>query len=98
MGRGLGRPLLRLGLITVVSAVAASVGDVGDFEEHVGEIGGVLLVVGDTSSVWKSSFTSWSDFTYGIKETSQNSITVNNIDFLLFNDLLCTEMQAHYAT
>lgn len=32
-------------------AGAASGGDVGDSERHVGEIGGVLLVVGETSSV-----------------------------------------------
>lgn len=64
MGRGLGRPLLRLGLTVDVSveAGAASVGDVGDSERHVGEIGGVLLVVGETSSVWRNaSAPCWSD-------------------------------------
>lgn len=53
MGRGLGRPLLRLGLMEDVSVEAgsASVGDVGDSERHVGELGGVVLVVGEPSSV-----------------------------------------------
>lgn len=69
MGRGLGRPFLRLGLTEddSVEAEAASVGDVGDVgesERHVGEIGGVLLVVGETSSVWRhASGPCWSDVT-----------------------------------
>lgn len=67
MGRGLGRPLLRLGLMEEVSveeAGDASVGDVGDSEEHVGEMGGVLLLAGETSSVWSSaSCPCWSDVT-----------------------------------
>lgn len=54
MGRGLERPLLRLGLTTNVS-VDASVGDVDAAERHGGGTGGVLLVVGGTSSVWRSA-------------------------------------------
>lgn len=46
-----------------MEAAAASVGDVGgvgDSERHVGEIGGVLLlVVGETSSVWRSASCLW---------------------------------------
>lgn len=42
----------------------ASVGDVDDSERPVGEIGGVLLAIGETSSVWKSaSWPCWSDVT-----------------------------------
>lgn len=61
MGRGLGRPVLRLGLtddvsVEVMAASVVDVGDVGDSERHVGEIGGVpLLVVGETWSVWRSA-------------------------------------------
>lgn len=70
MGRGLGRPLLRLGLMEAISVDASvgdvcdvgEVGDVGDSERHVEEIRGVLLVVGETSSVWRSaSGPCWSD-------------------------------------
>lgn len=65
MGRGLGRPLLCLGLTEDISVgEAASVGDVGDSERHIGEIGGVLRVVGGTSSFWRSaSFSCRSDVT-----------------------------------
>lgn len=49
-----------------MEAAAASVGDVGDVgdvgesERHVGEMGGVLLlVVGETSSVWRSVSRPW---------------------------------------
>lgn len=56
MGRGLGRPLFCLDLTEDVSVVgvASSVGDVGDMgdsEADDGEIGGVLLVDGESSSV-----------------------------------------------
>lgn len=64
MGRGLGRPLLRLGLTEDVSVEGGdvSVGDVDDSERHVGETRGVLLVVGETSSVWRNaSGPGWSD-------------------------------------
>lgn len=67
MGRGLGRPPLRLGLMAdscVEDVGDASVGDVDDSERPVGEIGGVLLAIGETSSVWKSaSWPCWSDVT-----------------------------------
>lgn len=67
MGRGLGRPLLCLGLTedgSVEEGGAASVGDASDSERHFGETGGVLLVVPETSSVWRSvSFPSVSDVT-----------------------------------
>lgn len=62
-----------------------SVGDVDDSERPVGEIGGVLLAIGETSSVWKSA--SWpclSDVTYG-KSSKLNKD--NDIDSPLFNDL-----------
>lgn len=62
MGRGLERPPLRLGLTEDISveAGAASGGDVGDSGRHVEEIGGVLLVAGETSSVWRNA-SCWSD-------------------------------------
>lgn len=64
MGRGLGRPLLRLGLTEDVSVEEVGDASVGDSEGHVGEIGGVLLVVGETSSAWSSgSCPCWSDVT-----------------------------------
>lgn len=84
MGLGLGRPLLRLGLTEDVSVEAVGdVGDVGDSEKAVGEIGGVLpLVVGDASSVWRSSsLPCCADVTWGSKEKVQNSIWVRMLTF-----------------
>lgn len=70
MGRGLGRPLLRLDLtedVSVEEVGDVSVGDevdVGGSGRHVGETAGVLLVVGETSSVWRgASCLCWSDVT-----------------------------------
>lgn len=56
MGRGLGRPLRRLGLTAEISGEepeAAFGGDVGDSVGQVEEIREVLLVVGEASSVWR---------------------------------------------
>lgn len=74
MGRGLGRPLLLLGLMEGVSvdATAASVGDVGDTgdsERDVGGTEGVLLLGEEISSVCRSDFCSCGyDVTWGSKE------------------------------
>ena len=62
MGRGLGRPLLRLGLtedvsVKVSAASVDDVGNLGDSEGHVGETGG------ETSSVRSASRPSRSDVT-----------------------------------
>lgn len=61
MGRGLGRPLRRLGLTAEISgedAGASFWGDVGDSVRQEEEIREVLLVVGEASSVWRrASFT-----------------------------------------
>lgn len=59
MGRGLGRPLLRLGLteeFSVESSSVEDVGDTGDPKEHVGGMEGGLLVAAGISSVWRSGF------------------------------------------
>lgn len=49
MGRGLGRPPLLRGW-TELCAVGVSVGDVGESQGLKGELGGVLLVVGEDNS------------------------------------------------
>lgn len=65
MGRGLGRLLRCLGLTEDISVgEAASVGNEGDSERPIGEIGGVLAVDGETSSFWRSASSScWSKVT-----------------------------------
>lgn len=78
MGRGLGRPDLRLGLTEHVSMeiAAASVGDVGGSERDVGEIGGVL-VVEDNSSVWRcASLTCCSNVPYKKKIKTRSDVDV----------------------
>lgn len=55
-----------------MDTVAASVGDVGDTgdsKRHVGEIGGVLLVVEEAPSLWRSaSCPCSSEVTYELRE------------------------------